>query len=226
MNYIISSIILLVVVLIIIYLFSIDNNIDRFKNKIKDTCKTIKSEKTNYINESDSIILLHFLKTHYNSYDNILIPKKIFYTLDKEGEYTLKDINIIGYKINNTFSFDEVNHTITIKFIPIKNELFIGRYTLFGTNGNYYIETDINNMHNSNKKLQSILVKNKIPVISEKTIEHTNQVTATDILDMIPDIIHLSSDVELETDRITTVTPIRKGASHIESNNQRKSSSI
>ena len=204
MNYIISSIILLVVVLIIIYLFSIDNNIDRFKNKIKDTCTTIKTEKTNYINESDSMILLQFLKSHYNSYDNILIPKKIFYILDKD-EYTMKEFKIIGYKINNTNLFDEVNHTITVKFTPIKNELFIGRYTLFGTNGNYYIETDINDQK-SKKPLQSILVKKPPPEIIKKKSENEPVVTATDILDMIPDIIHLSS----ETERITTATPIKR----------------
>ena len=213
MNYIISSIVLLVVVLIIIYLFSIDNNIDRFKNKIKDTCTTIKTEKTNYISENDSMILLQFLKSHYNLYDNILIPKKIFYILDKD-EYTLKEINIIGYKINDTFSFDEVKHTITIRFMPIKNELFIGRYTLFGVNGNYYIETDINDQQSkSNKKLQSIIKNTPIESKQNESIKNKTDdihlITATDILDMIPDIIHLSTD-EKDTERITTVTPIKK----------------
>jgi hypothetical protein len=215
MNYIISSIILLVVVLIIIYLFSIDNNIDRFKNKIKDTCTTIKTEKTNYISETDSMILLQFLKSHYNLYDNILIPKKIFYILNKD-EYTLKEINIIGYKINDNFSFGEVKHTITIKFIPIKNELFIGRYTLFGVNGNYYIETDINDEKSkSNKKLQPIIKNTPIETKPSKNesiknkIDDNPLITATDILDMIPDIIHLSSD-EKDTERITTVTPAKK----------------
>lgn len=213
MNYIISSIVLLVVVLIIIYLFSIDNNIDRFKNKFKDTCKTIKTEKTNYISENDSMILLQFLKSHYNLYDNILIPKKIFYLLDK-NEYTIKELNIIGYKINDNFLFDEVNHTITMKFIPIKNELFIGRYTLFGINGNYYIETDINDQKSkSNKKLQSIIKNTPIESIKNESIKNKTEdnplITATDILDMIPDIIHLSSD-ERDTERITTVTPVKK----------------
>ena len=118
MNYIISSIVLLVVVIIIIYILSIDNNIDKLKNKIKDIFKVAKSKDINYINENDSLILLKYLKTQYGTFDNIMIPKKIFY--NKENDYyIMKNINIICYKIyNNTIT--EFPHTLTIKFIPIK----------------------------------------------------------------------------------------------------------
>jgi len=207
MNYILSSIILLVVTIIIIYLFSIDNNIDKFKNKMKETFTTIKSDKINYLNDIDSSMLLHFLKSYYNTYDNIMIPRRVFYIIDKTNNgYILEDVQIIGFKLQNN-TFIENNHTITIKFIPIKNELFVGRYTLFGKNGNFYIElddkpvdviVDIPEKKLSKKKSKS----KKNTIISE--VKDMN--TITDILDMIPDIIHLSSDIEENTERNTTVT--------------------
>ena len=208
MNYILSSIILLVVTIIIIYLFSIDNNIDKFKNKMKETFTTIKSDKINYLNDTDSSMLLHFLKSYYNTYDNIMIPRKVFYCMDKTNNgYILEEVQIIGFKLQNN-TFIENNHTITIKFIPIKNELFVGRYTLFGKNGNFYIELDDKPVDVivdiPEKKLSKKKNKSKSNTILSE-VKDMN--TATDILDMIPDIIHLSSDVEENTDRITTVTP-------------------
>ena len=59
MNYILSSVILLVITIIIIYLFSIDNNIDKFKNKLNATFNTIKSNQINYLNEFDLSLLLY-----------------------------------------------------------------------------------------------------------------------------------------------------------------------
>ena len=247
MNYILSSIILLVVTIIIIYLFSIDNNIDKFKNKIKETFTTIKSDKINYLNEIDSSMLLHFLKSYYPNYDNIMIPRRVFYTIDKiNNGYILEDIQIIGFKLENNI-FTENTHTITVKFIPIKNELFVGRYTLFGKNGNYYIELDnipeviipekklskkkikklnteeeINVSNNSPNQLVPTLDNDSIQVSRDNdsiqvsrdkqsnlnpTFSEVKDYALTDILDMIPDIIHLSSDVEENTERLTTITP-------------------
>lgn len=209
MNYIISSIVLLVVIMVIIYLLSIDNNIDKFKNKIVDTFTTIKSKEMNYINESDSVILLHFLKTYYPQYNNIMIPKKIFYDKFEESGYIMADINIIGYKLVDNI-YINTEHIITIKFIPIKNELFIGRYTLFGINGNYYIEKD-SNMIQINEKNTNIIpnIQNKKKSIlrQERPIDTTY--SATDVLDMIPDIIHLSSNMEEDSEIITTMTSTR-----------------
>lgn len=187
MNYILSSVILLVITIIIIYLFSIDNNIDKFKNKLNATFNTIKSNQINYLNEFDLSLLLHFLKLHYTQYNNIMIPRRVFYLLDKKNNvYILQNIQIIGFKLHNDV-FIETNHTVTIKFIPIKNELFVGRYTLFGKNGNYYIEDDISQINKSDIK-----PRKKTTMSSQQT--DAKELT-TDVLDMIPDIIHLSSDI-------------------------------
>lgn len=244
MNYIISSIVLLVITLVIIYLLSIDNNIDKFKNKFKETFSTFKSTEINYLNDIDSSILLHFLKSQYTQYDNIMIPKKVFYTGDKTG-YIMKNIEIIGFTFNNN-TFTENKHTITIKFITIKNELFVGRYTLFGQNGNYYIDQPINNIIEQpidhiiepiDHIIEPIVVKKKKTdikqpiksILSNKTkldkqpnYEHDSlgnlnrhlpraevwsEINTTDIFDMIPDILHLSSNLEEDSDIITTLSP-------------------
>jgi len=212
MNYVISSIVLLVVIMIIIYLLSIDNNMEKFKNKIKDTFTTIKSTNLNYINETDSINLLQFLKSYYPQYNNIMIPKKIFYTKIEDNNYIMTDINIIGYKLENNLYLN-TDHIVTIRFIPIENELFIGRYTLFKVNGNYYIEKDNRNIvkpdvivsdkKQNNKEVKSIL-KN------EKKHTYDPNYSVTDILDLIPDIIHLSSDIEDDSEIVTTATERNK----------------
>ena len=278
MNYIISSIILLVVVIIIIYILSIDNNIDKIKNKLKEMFKVAKSKDINYINEADSLILLKYLKSQYGMYDNIMIPKKIFY-IKENDYYIMKNIDIIGYNIVNDNIID-TSKTITIKFIPIKNELFIGQYSLFGINGNYYIidkmdisntldnnkmdisnivytsdkndKMDISNISDKNNKMDisntldknnkmdisnisnisnkfisanidkdinisvpiSILkpIPNSIP--KPKSNKHdilSKNTTTIDSSDMIPDIIHLSSDseeIEINIKKKVTFAPL------------------
>jgi hypothetical protein len=73
MNYIIFSIVLLVVIMIIIYILSIDNNIDKFKNKIKEVFSVVKSKKINYLNDKDNKNLLLYIKQHLNIKENIII---------------------------------------------------------------------------------------------------------------------------------------------------------
>jgi hypothetical protein len=202
MNYIISSIVLLVVIMIIIYLLSIDNNMEKFKNKLRDTFVTIKSKELNYINQQDSMNLLYFLKSYYPQYNNIMIPKKIFYTKIEDTDYIMSDINIIGYKLENNIYLN-TEHTVNIKFIPIKNELFIGRYTLFGINGNYYIEKDSNDIIKNPDPIivsEKINTKKHIKSILKSDITHS----VTDVLDLIPDIIHLSSNIEDDSVNVTT----------------------
>ena len=240
MNYIIYSIILLFVILIIIYILSINNNIDKLLNKIKDTFKVIASKKTNYINDNDTSILLKYLKSHFLQYSNIMISKKIFYIKELDSTYLLKNIEMIGYQlVNNTTIFSEKKHTLTIKFIPIKNELFIGQNSLFGINGNFYI------VEENDKKLEDKIEdkkedKNLEDKIEDKTIDRylfdkisgkdhilikgkelANNINSNincniendnNILNLIPDIIHLSSEDDTSSDKdsilITTMSTI------------------
>ncbi len=189
MNYIISSIILLVVILVIIYLLSINNNSDKIKNKFIELYKVITSKKTNYLNNKDSNILLNFIKHNYPVYNNVIISNKIYYTKNLDT-YILNNINMIGYILDSNNKFIEKKHILTIKFIPIKSELFVGNNLLFGINGNFYIETD---------SLNESIIQSK--TIIENSINTNN----TDVLDLIPDIIHLSSEEGTST-HITTIT--------------------
>ena len=211
MNYIVSSIVLLVIVIIIIYILSIDNNIDKLRNKFKDIFKVAKSKDINYMNNKDSLILLTYLKKQYNMFDNVMIPKKIFYN-KIDDYYIIKNIDMIGYKITGN-NINETSQNISIKFIPINNELFIGQYSLFGLNGNYYIINDSipenmpkNMSENMPKNMSENMPKNmpkNIPDNMPKIIPDNmpkiipdNMPENNNSSDMIPDIIQLSSDVD------------------------------
>lgn len=199
MNYIISSIILLFVILIIIYLLSINNNSDKIKNKFIELYKVITCKKTNYLNNKDSNILLNFIKNNYPMYNNIIISKKIYYTKNLDT-YILNNIEMIGYILENNNKFIEKKHILTINFIPIKSELFVGNNLLFGINGNFYIEKD---SVNGPVSIKETVIENSIN--TNNTDVFNTDVFNTDVLDLIPDIIHLSSEEDTTT-YITTIT--------------------
>jgi hypothetical protein len=213
MNYIIFSIVLLVVIIIIIYILSIDNNIDKFKNKIKEVFSVVKSKKINYLNDKDNKNLLLYIKQHFNNnnndnIDNITIPSKIFYNKTERG-YEMNNINIICYKYTNN-NFEEIPHTINILFVPFEKENYISNQSLLGLHGNYMI----NIIDKLSDKLPKILSE---PInLSEKTVKfdthntfiqnnnkndynNDNHETYTDVLDMIPDIINLTEDDSIIT---------------------------
>jgi hypothetical protein len=217
MNYIISSIVLLAVIMIIIYILSIDNNADKFKNKIKELFSVAKSKKINYLNDKDHKNILNYIKQHFYSDDNVTIPTKIYYNKTERG-YEMNDIDIICYKYSNNL-FSEKPNKINILFVPHEKDNYVSNQTLFGIHGNYMIQIR-NNIETSkettqiDKKLeqqkQDIPIDNKkvtfnkndtfIPQINSNDDNHDDHETYTDVLDMIPDIIHLSeNNSELET---------------------------
>ncbi len=181
MNYIISSIILLAIILIIIYILSIDNNTDKLKNKVKEIFNVVKSKKINYLNDKDNLNLLNYIKYHFNSHDNVIIPSKIYYNKTDRG-YEMNDINVVCYKYNNN-TFQEIPHIVNVLFVPFEKEHYISDQSLFGLHGNYMI-----------------YIKN-----NETKEEYTY--TDVDVLDMIPDVIHLSED-ESDIDTTDTVALI------------------
>ena len=207
MNYIISSIVLLAVIMIIIYILSIDNNADKFKNKIKELFSVAKSKKINYLNEKDHKNLLNYIKQHFYLDDNVTIPTKIFYEKTDRG-FEMNNIDIICYKYYNN-EFLEKPNNISILFVPHHKDNYISNQTLFGIYGNYMIKL--------NKEKDSISEKISEPSIEQKKVKFTNndtfiiqnnknnsnyddnQETYTDVLDMIPDIIHLSEDNSILT---------------------------
>lgn len=197
MNYIISSIVLLSVIMIIIYILSIDNNADKFKNKMKELFSVAKSKKINYLNEKDHCNLLNYIKQHFYSDDNVTIPTKIYYDKTDRG-YEMNNIDIICYKYNDS-TFLEKPNKINILFVPHEKDNYISNQTLFGIYGNYMIkQLNIEPISNENDALiQNKKVKftdNDTFIPQTNKIEDYNLETYTDILDMIPDIIHLSED--------------------------------
>ena len=223
MNYIISSIVLLAVIMIIIYILSIDNNADKFKNKIKEVFLVVKSKKINYLNDKDNKNLLLYIKQHFKSDDNIIIPTKIYYEKTQSG-YEMNNIDIICYKYNNS-QFNELPYKINILFVPFEKDNYISNQTLFGLHGHYlltildektnktktvsfneevFIKQDQREYNTQEKKILSV---KPIQQISTKSI-HTD----TDVLDMIPDIIQLTEteenniDIDIEDELNTTDT--------------------
>jgi hypothetical protein len=195
MNYIISSIVLLAVIMIIIYILSIDNNADKFKNKLKELFSVAKSKKINYLNEKDHRNLLNYIKQHFYSDDNVTIPTKIFYDKTDRG-YEMNNIDIICYKYNDS-TFLEKPNKINILFVPHEKDNYVSNQTLFGIYGNYMIKQLNENINENDTSIQNKKVKftnNDTFIPQNNKTEENNIETYTDILDMIPDIIHLSED--------------------------------
>ena len=237
MNYIVSSIILLAVVLIIIYILSIDNNMEKFSNKLKDIFNSVKSNKLNFLSEKDNINLLNFIKASFKYDDNVIIPKKIFYIKTENG-YIINDLDIICYKYNVN-SFIEKLYKINILFVPFEKDHYMSNQSLLGIHGNYKMDivssdkaivhseenehfaNDVNTNKitkpniTENKDIKTPKVETRVP--SEKQakkvtidtndifISNTNSETQNDILDMIPDIIHLTSEDDT-TDTIALIS--------------------
>ncbi len=208
MNYVISSIILLAIILIIIYILSIDNNTEKIYNKFKELFSVIKSNKVNYLNEKDNVNLLNFIKSTFPQYHNIIIPQKIYYNkVDKK--YEMNKINIICYNyINN--GFIEYPFTINITFTPTNKDHYIGGHMLFGMLGNFHIDIDsrdkitrhINsiNLSEENKQTDSFINTKEDSIYIQNNKMNPDRMNPerimldTDVMNMIPDIIHLSED--------------------------------
>jgi hypothetical protein len=223
MNYIISSIILLAVVLIIIYILSIDNNMEKFSNKLKDIFNTVKSNKLNFLSEKDNMNLLYFIKSSFKYDDNVIIPKKIFYIKTENG-YEINDLDIICYKYNVN-SFTETPYKVNILFVPFEKDHYMSNQSLLGMHGNYKMDivsfdkaiTHINNEEftNDDKPVERKVSEKKSSEKSQKKVRidtndvfipsEYNQNEETDVLDMIPDIIHLTSEDDT-TDTIALIS--------------------
>ena len=208
MNFLISSIVLLAVIMIIIYILSIDNNADKIKNKFVEIFSVVKSKKINYLNDKDNKNLLLYIKQHFKSDDNIIIPTKIYYNKTNNG-YEMNDINIICYKYNNN-KFEEIPYNINILFVPFEKDNYISNQTLLGSHGHYLLnivdnKKSKNSLSSSSSSVKSVQFNNNDTFIPTKQY-NDNIETYTDILDMIPDIIHLSETEENIDELLTTDT--------------------
>jgi hypothetical protein len=189
MNYIISSIILLSIVFIIVYILSIDNNIHKVKNKLQEFFTVFKSKDINYLNDKDNINLLNYIKYQFKNNDNVTIPSKIYYKKTDKG-YELNDINIICYKYDDN-NFKEIPYVINILFVPFEKDNYFSNQTLFGLHGNYMMTIV------SGKQPIEFLP----PAVQEKKVTFADEdsIINTEVLDMIPDVIHLSESESEDT---------------------------
>jgi hypothetical protein len=189
MNYVISSIILLAIILIIIYILSIDNNTEKLRNKFKEIFSVVKSNKVNYLSDKDNINLLNYLRSYFRDYQNVIIPHRIYYNIiDKK--YKLNTFEAICYKYNNNI-LNDTTFTVNMTFIPTNKDNYIGSNMLFNMVGNY--ELNVEGMENEIKE-----------PYTEKVDDDVLNVD-TDIMDMIPDIIHLSEDSPVDTTDTATL---------------------
>jgi hypothetical protein len=191
--------------MIIIYILSIDNNADKFKNKIKEVFSVVKSKKINYLNDKDNKNLLLYIKKHFKSDDNIIIPTKIYYEKTESG-YKMNNIHIICYKYNNK-QFNEIPYDIDILFVPFEKDNYISDQTLFGLHGHFLL-TVLNNNNKTVSFNEEVFIKQELNETS-KSIH-----TETDVLEMIPDIIHLTESDDIEHINSIDTTDTEKLISH------------
>jgi hypothetical protein len=192
---------------------------EKFSNKLKDIFNSVKTNKLNFLSEKDNMNLLNFIKSSFKYDDNVIIPKKIFYTKTEDG-YMINDLDIICYKYNVN-SFIEKPYKVNILFVPFEKDHYTSNQSLLGMHGNYkmdIVSSDKEIMHMKEKEDFDNPPKLEKRVPSEKqakkvTID-TNDIfinpniqseTQNDILDMIPDIIHLTSEDDT-TDTIALIT--------------------
>ena len=92
---------------------------------------------------------------------------------------------------------NRITHTINFVFIN-SNNTFISNQDLFGINGNFKLILD----KNENNKVENLVNnnENKINNIKNDTNDTEN------IFTKVPDIIHLTSESELEIDSIQETT--------------------
>jgi hypothetical protein len=210
MNYIVSSIILLSVILIIIYLLSIDNNMERFSNKLKDIFNTVKSPKLNFLSEKDNINLLNFIKNSFKYDDNVTIPSKIYYNKTDNG-YEINDLDIITYKYKNN-GFMENTYKINILFVPFEKAHYTSNQSLLGMHGNYKMDIISHNKPVLHMDNQPDNISDKVEPVKKKkkSIEKPkDDIFMTDfsgsLEDLIPDVIHITSEQFSEDNTTDTV---------------------
>mgnify|MGYP001479504924 CR=1 FL=1 len=192
-----------------------------FKNaivKIFEKNNNFRIIKLKYI---DTQNILKFLKNKFK-YDNILIPKDVTYKIEDKNKFIFENIEIVGinYK-NNQRIITKKN--ISFKFTPINNNTFISNQDLFGINGHFHLikknkDKEKNDLLNIAETIPQNISEN-IPENNPKNIPQNilqndysvkdsemNSVDTENILNIVPDIIHLTSESEVEIDSIQETT--------------------
>lgn len=221
-------------IVLIISIFYVSNK--NFKNKtniffedFKNAIVKIFEKNNNFriikLKYIDTQNILKFLQTKFK-YDNILIPKDVTYKIEDKNIFIFENIEIVGinYK-NNQRIITKKN--ISFKFTPINNNTFISNQDLFGINGHFHlIKKNKNKEKNDLLNIAETIPQNIPQNISENIPEtipqnvtqnilqndysvkdsEMNSVDTENILNIVPDIIHLTSESEVEIDSIQETT--------------------
>ena len=219
------------IVCILLYLndFNFKNSVNNTFQKLKLLVLKLIKDNNNFkninLNYVDSQSILKFLQSKYN-YDNILIPKNISYLINKDKTFSIDNFEIIGNKFNDNIKIS-TTHIISLKFVPLINNTFISNQDLFGINGNFYLISDSVKESDENEVFKKKMEEDKNvmekkeenkEIYEEKKIDSNNLENKSlpikdtvflendSILNKVPDIIHLTSESEIEIDSIQETT--------------------
>ena len=214
---------------------SVTNFTEKCKLFIFKLIKDNNNFKNISLNYGDSQSILKFLQSKYN-YDNILIPKNISYIVNKDKTFSINDIEIIGKKfINNTEMSTTHNISLNFIPLGnntfISNQDLFGINGNFYLISDSVKSTDenvlINETDNSEEIIditpkKEIIIEEPINNIVENNVDenHLHNNIQKDnlknndtvflendsVLSKVPDIIHLTSESEIEIDSIQETT--------------------
>ena len=140
------------------------------------------------------------------------------YKIEDKNIFIFENIEIVGinYK-NNQRIITKKN--ISFKFTPINNNTFISNQDLFGINGHFHLikknkNKEKNDLLNIVETIPENIPQNIPENIPENILQNDysvkdsemNSVDTENILNIVPDIIHLTSESEVEIDSIQETT--------------------
>jgi len=220
----------LLMIVLIISIFYVSNK--NFKNKTNIFFEDFKNgiikifEKNNNfriikLKYIDTQNILKFLQTKFK-YDNILIPKDVTYKIEDKNIFIFENIEIVGINYKNNQRIITKKY-ISFKFTPINNNTFISNQDLFGINGHFHLikknkNKEKNDLLNIAETIPQNISENIAETIPQNVTQNIlqndysvkdsemNSVDTENILNIVPDIIHLTSESEVEIDSIQETT--------------------
>jgi hypothetical protein len=195
------------------------NNIKNIKNKII----FIMNKKDLAYKDIQNI--LNFLENKLKL-ENILIPNNITY-VKNDDTFIFNNIKIVEVS-NESNKQVFTSHIISFKFLPIDNNIFTSNQELFGLSGrfdlidnqvdnqsNNKVDNQLNNQVNNQLNNQINTQINNSHIVKKdnnlnKNIQKNQDLNIENMLNSVPDILHLSSESIIQIDSIIETTENNK----------------
>ena len=192
------------IIFICILLIFKKNYIGKLESFIPKLKEHINLKSDQNLSHKDRINILNFLEKKFNN--RILLKNNISYIL-RNNKYEFNNVKII--ELNNFNNIEKkIEHIISFDFIPSDNEIFISNHNLFGLSGEYIIKSINTNKEQQIESFQNIKTfNNQVEDIFNDDIKLTTDVENTwtdDIMNIIPDNLQLSTEIEIDSIRETT----------------------